>query len=203
MLDRLGEELFADVEPEAVLHSELSQRIHSADGRTVLSIQVPFADRSELHLSKVGQELIVRVGSGKRTIILPTALARHRPVGARLESGTLEVSFEDDRPRRAQPNAPRGRCLRSRRRARRERAKPRARLSPDPPPASSTASSSARSAGPPTCCEPPGAHPSCAASSTTSSREALLTLRSLIDHYLERRDSDRDGRSRVEEIPID
>jgi len=35
------------------------------------------------------------------------------------------------------------------------------------------------------------------------SREALLTLRSLIDHYLERRDSDRDGRSRVEEIPID
>jgi len=108
MLDQLGEELFADVEPEAVLHSELSQRIHSADGRTVLSIQVPFADRSELHLSKVGQELIVRVGSGKRTIILPTALARHRPVGARLESGTLEVSFEDDRPRRAQPNAPVG-----------------------------------------------------------------------------------------------
>ena len=35
------------------------------------------------------------------------------------------------------------------------------------------------------------------------SREALLTLRSLIDHYLERRESDHEGRSRVEEIPID
>ena len=97
MLDRLGEELFASSSPEAVLYSELSQQIRSVDGRTVLSIRVPFADRSELGLSKVGQELIVRAGREKRTIILPTALARHRPAGARLEAGTLEVSFEDDR----------------------------------------------------------------------------------------------------------
>jgi len=103
MLDRLGDELFADHAPEAVLHAELAQQITSAEGRTVLSIRVPFADRSEVQLSKVGQELIVRAGGGKRTIILPTALARHRPTGARLEAGTLEVSFEDDRPRRGQP----------------------------------------------------------------------------------------------------
>ena len=62
-------------------------------------IRVPFADRSELKLSKVGQELIVRAGREKRTIILPTALARHRPAGAHLEAGTLEISFEDERPR--------------------------------------------------------------------------------------------------------
>lgn len=106
MLDRLGAELFAGTEPEKVMHTELAQRITSENGRTVLSIPVPFADRSELDLSKVGQELIVRAGREKRTIILPTALARHRPVGARLESGTLEVSFEDDRPRRADRSAP-------------------------------------------------------------------------------------------------
>jgi arsenite-transporting ATPase len=106
MLDRLGAELFAEAEPERVMHTELAQRITSENGRTVLAIPVPFADRSELELSKVGQELIVRAGREKRTIILPTALARHRPVGARLESGTLEVSFEDDRPRRADRSAP-------------------------------------------------------------------------------------------------
>ncbi len=97
MLDRLGEELFASCSPEDVLHTELAQQIREVDGRTVLSIRVPFADRSELGLSKVGNELIVRAGREKRTIILPTALARHRPAGARLEAGTLEVSFEDDR----------------------------------------------------------------------------------------------------------
>ncbi len=101
MLDRLGEELFAGERPERVLHSELAQRIETDGRRTVLAIPVPFADRSELDLSKVGPELIVRAGSEKRTIILPTALARLRPAGARLEAGTLEVSFEDDRPRRA------------------------------------------------------------------------------------------------------
>jgi len=99
MLDRLADELFAERPPEQLMHTELAQRLHDADGRTVLSIPVPFTDRSELHLSKVGQELIVRAGREKRTIILPTALARYRPAGARLEAGTLEISFEDDRPK--------------------------------------------------------------------------------------------------------
>jgi len=107
MLDQLGAELFAESEPEEVMHKELSQRITDADGRTVLAIRVPFADRSELQLGKVGNELIVRAGREKRTIILPGALARLRPAGARLEDGTLEISFEDDRARatgdRAEP----------------------------------------------------------------------------------------------------
>ena len=36
-------------------------------------------------------------------------------------------------------------------------------------------------------------------------REALVTMRALIDHYLERLDDDREGaaRPRVEDIPID
>jgi len=100
MLDALADELFAERAPEELMHTELSQELRSVDGRTVLSLRVPFADRSELHLSKVGSELIVRAGREKRTIILPTALARHRPAGARLEAGTLEISFEDDRPKK-------------------------------------------------------------------------------------------------------
>ena len=102
MLDLLAAELFDGDRPERIMHEELTQRITSENGRTVLSIPVPFTDRSELDLSKVGKELIVRAGREKRTIILPDALARHRTTGARLDSGTLEVSFEDDRPRRAQ-----------------------------------------------------------------------------------------------------
>jgi arsenite/tail-anchored protein-transporting ATPase len=96
MLERLGDELFATQDPAAVLHSEISQRLSSDGDRTVLSLKVPFADRSELSLSKVGQELIVRAGREKRTIILPAALARHRPAGARLEAGVLEISFAEE-----------------------------------------------------------------------------------------------------------
>ena len=99
MLDRLGAELFAERDPEQIMHTELAQRIREEGGRSVLSLRVPFADRSELRLGKVGRELIVRAGSQKRTIILPGALARLRPAGARLDDGTLEISFEDDRDR--------------------------------------------------------------------------------------------------------
>ena len=97
MLDRLGDELFGERAPEELMHTELTQRIGSAGGRTTLSIRVPFADREDLELSKVGQELIVRAGTEKRAIILPTALARHRPAGARLEAGTLTITFDDER----------------------------------------------------------------------------------------------------------
>jgi len=99
MLDRLAAELFVSdgepVEPAAVLHTELAHELESQNGETKLTIRVPFGERGELGLKKVGSELIVSVGPRKRTIILPTGLARKRPSGARLEAGALEVTFED------------------------------------------------------------------------------------------------------------
>ena len=100
MLDRLAGELFGEpgaagaLDPAAVMHTELAQELESADGRTTLRIPVPFGERGDVSLKKVGAELIVSVGGRKRTIILPSSLARQRPTGARLEDGSLEVSFE-------------------------------------------------------------------------------------------------------------
>jgi len=105
MLDRLGEELFADHAPADVLHTELAHEVLTENGRTVLRLRMPFAQRGDVGLKKVGSELVVTVGHEKRTIILPSALARRHPTGARLERGSLEVSFEDGRPPRAQQHA--------------------------------------------------------------------------------------------------
>ena len=96
MLDRLGTEIFCDSEAAELMHTELAQELGTADGRTTLRIPVPFEEKGELGLKKVGAELVVSVGRRKRTIILPSALARRRPTGARLEGGSLEVSFEAD-----------------------------------------------------------------------------------------------------------
>ena len=65
------------------------------DGRLVMRIAVPFAAKDDVSLKQVGDELVVSAGREKRTIILPPALARQRPSGARLEGGALEVSFEE------------------------------------------------------------------------------------------------------------
>jgi arsenite/tail-anchored protein-transporting ATPase len=103
MLDRLAGELFAEHRPEDILHTELAHDVASENGRTVLRLRMPFAERGDVSLKKVGPELVVTVGHEKRTIILPSALARQRPTGARLEDGSLEVSFEDDRSPRGEP----------------------------------------------------------------------------------------------------
>jgi arsenite-transporting ATPase len=95
MLDRLGEELFRERPAAGVLHTELTHELASVDGHTVLRMRVPFSERGDVALKRVGQELIVSVGRERRTIILPSALARQRPIGARLEDGSLEVKFQE------------------------------------------------------------------------------------------------------------
>ena len=104
MLDRLGEELFgAEWAPQDVLYSELAQELSMEDGVAVLSLPIPFTEKAEIDLKKVGDELVVAVGGEKRTIILPAALSDQRPSVASFQNGTLRVTFEDVRAARAQP----------------------------------------------------------------------------------------------------
>jgi arsenite-transporting ATPase len=95
MLDRLSGALFADREPAAVLHDRLTQELSVADGRAELRLDLPFAEKGDVALRKIGLELVVRVDGQKRTILLPGALAGYRPIGAALREGSLVVAFED------------------------------------------------------------------------------------------------------------
>jgi arsenite/tail-anchored protein-transporting ATPase len=94
MLDRLSEEIFGELEAGAILHEELSQELVTDNGVAKLRLPLPFADKSDIDLKKIGLEVIVRVGGQKRTIMLPPALAAYRPRTARFEEGALEVLFE-------------------------------------------------------------------------------------------------------------
>jgi len=106
MLDRLGAEVFADRPAADVLHHALAHQVSVEGDTAVLRLAIPFADKADVNLKKVGDELIIAVGGEKRTIILPAALADQRPAGASLKDGKLTVSFEDaehGRPFRPQP----------------------------------------------------------------------------------------------------
>jgi arsenite-transporting ATPase len=96
MLDRLGEVLFTGLEPAAVLFEELTQELTTDNGRAELRLALPFAEKADIGLKKIGMEVVVRVGTQKRTIVLPRALAAYRPAGARFEDGALNVTFEKE-----------------------------------------------------------------------------------------------------------
>jgi arsenite-transporting ATPase len=106
MLDLLGEELFAGFGVADLLLTELAHEFsEDGDGTATLRIKVPFTDRSQVSLKKVGSELIVGAGRERRTLILPPALARRRTRGAKLDNGALQITFEPD-PQDERPPQP-------------------------------------------------------------------------------------------------
>jgi arsenite-transporting ATPase len=94
MLDRLAAEIFGDENPANRLYDELSQELSSDNGRATLRLPIPFAERGDIELKKIGLEVVVRVGGQKRTIILPPTLAAYSTSGAHFEDGALQVFFE-------------------------------------------------------------------------------------------------------------
>jgi arsenite-transporting ATPase len=94
MLDRLADEVFGEIDPAEILHRELSQELSGENGKATLRLALPFAERGDIELKKIGLEVIVRVGGQKRTIILPPTMAPYATSGARFEDGALEVTFE-------------------------------------------------------------------------------------------------------------
>jgi arsenite-transporting ATPase len=94
-LDELGGALFDGRAPTDVFHDRLSQELRVVDGRAELRLDLPFADKGDVKLKKIGLELVVRVDGHKRTIVLPGGMAGYKPTSAKLEAGSLVVGFEN------------------------------------------------------------------------------------------------------------
>ena len=94
MLDRLASALFAASEPAGLLYDDLVQEFSLDDGHGEVRLAVPFADKGDVSVKKVGDELVVRVDGRKRIVVLPPALAAMAPAGAALEAGELVVRFD-------------------------------------------------------------------------------------------------------------
>src|SRR5215208_6923349 len=90
----LAAPLFEQAVPAAVLHEVLTQELQSENGDATLRLPLPFVQKGDIELKKVGLEVILRVGGQKRTIMLPTAMSGYRPAGAHFEDGALRVDFE-------------------------------------------------------------------------------------------------------------
>ena len=74
----------------------------SNNGRATLRVPLPFAEKGDIDLKKIGLEVVVRVGGQKRTIVLPGAMAAYRPESAQFEDGALSVTFQKDEDGRAE-----------------------------------------------------------------------------------------------------
>jgi arsenite/tail-anchored protein-transporting ATPase len=110
LLKRMGEEVYGDEDGTKLLHLDEPIRVQKRGAWYVLSMQLPFTDRQQLDIHRKAEELVVRVGSYKRTLLLPHALQRLEVREARFVEDRLEIRFaEKDAPRvakRAKATAP-------------------------------------------------------------------------------------------------
>jgi hypothetical protein len=185
-----------------VLFEELTQELTTNNGRAELRLALPFAEKADIGLKKIGMEVVRARGDPEATIVLPQALARLPPAGARFEDGALNVHVREGGEwrrtliRRMDLDALGGAL----RRLPTTRARRRRRRSPEP-----LRAPAAWTSGRCSCCSTAvrrGLPRELEEQFTALIREILLTLRALIDWYLERLER-RPTEPRVEDIPID
>ena len=66
------------------------------NGVYCLKLKLPFAGKDHVELNKVSDELIVRIGSFKKHILLPRHVAASKSVKARMEEEVLNICFEGE-----------------------------------------------------------------------------------------------------------
>ncbi len=95
MLRRVADELFGDENPITLYYRGPTHSVHKMDGGYALELRLPFSQKGNIEVLKRGDELMVRIGAYRRSIVLPTVLARLSPGGAKLEEDVLRIAFRE------------------------------------------------------------------------------------------------------------
>jgi arsenite-transporting ATPase len=92
-LRQMANDIYGDRDPTERFADSKPMRIVKRGKDYWLELHLPFTEKGEIQLMRKGDELIIRVGTIKRHLVLPHILAKQEPKGARLENGILQVRF--------------------------------------------------------------------------------------------------------------
>ncbi len=94
-LAELGRALFGEADPQAFLYRGRPYWVERDDNGYTLSVELPFATREEISLSRSADELVLQVGSWRRNLVLPRLLLDAPTQGAKMEDRVLKVRFAE------------------------------------------------------------------------------------------------------------
>ena len=92
----LADEIYGDRNPLEHFYKEEPYDLTKKDGKYRLVMKLPFIMKEDIDLNKFGDELIVRVGSFKRHVLLPRQVAASTSIKAKLEGQRLSIYFKGD-----------------------------------------------------------------------------------------------------------
>jgi arsenite-transporting ATPase len=95
-LKTLAGHIYGASDPLERFVTEEPYRLTKEDGRYRLKLKLPFVVKEDVDLAKISDELVLRIGSYKRHILLPKQVAARHSVTAKIEEPYLNVFFEGD-----------------------------------------------------------------------------------------------------------
>lgn len=93
-LKALADQIYGDINPLKRFFEGEPYSFVKENGKYQLRIKLPFIGKGDVDLNKISDELIIRVGSFKRHVMLPRQVAASNSVKAKLEGEYLSVHFE-------------------------------------------------------------------------------------------------------------
>jgi arsenite-transporting ATPase len=93
MLLELADALYGDLDPTQEFYRGRPYSVVRDDGEFVLSVELPFASKEQIHLSRHADELVIDVGAWRRNLVLPRALLEAQTQGAKFEDHVLKIRF--------------------------------------------------------------------------------------------------------------
>ena len=89
----MADELYGDSDPIDDFEATSPFRVIETGDSVTMELDVPFFEKSELDVSRHGNEVYIQLGSYRRSFVLPDALHRRVITQAKLDGGTLRVAF--------------------------------------------------------------------------------------------------------------
>jgi len=92
----LADQIYADRNPLERFYTEEPYQLIKENNKYHLKLKLPFISKQDVELSKLYEELVIRIGGFKRHILLPRQVASLNSVSAKMEGEYLNVVFEGD-----------------------------------------------------------------------------------------------------------
>jgi len=89
----LGEHIYQGRDPCKIFYEHRPYEFACENHKHIIRLHLPFVEKEDVELAKIGEELIIRIGNFKRNIILPRTLVGLEPRRAKLEKEYLTVEF--------------------------------------------------------------------------------------------------------------
>jgi len=101
MLTELGKALYGATDPTVHFYRGRPYSVVREGEEFILSVELPFAMKEEISLTRHADELLIEVGTWRRNAVLPRALIGAATLGARFDDHVLKIRFAAPPPTKA------------------------------------------------------------------------------------------------------